>query len=53
MSNGLDPDSDQRSVCPDLGPNSWQQISADDKSAASKDRVKSIYPCKSSLALIQ
>ena len=32
MSNGLDPDQDQHSFGPDLGPNCLQRISADDKS---------------------
>ena len=32
MSNGLDPDQDQRSVGPDLGPNDLKRLSADDKS---------------------
>ena len=32
MSNGLDPDQDQHSVGPDLGPNCLQMLSADDKS---------------------
>ena len=31
-SNGLDPDQDQQSVGPDLGPNCFQRLSADDKS---------------------
>ena len=31
VSNGLDPDQDQRSVGPDLGPNCSQRLSADDK----------------------
>ena len=29
--NGLDPDQDQHSVSPDLGPNCLQRLSADDK----------------------
>ena len=33
MSNGLDPDQDQRSVGPDLGPNCLQRLSAEDKSS--------------------
>ena len=32
VSNGLDPDQDRRSVGPDLGPNCFQRLSADDKS---------------------
>ena len=32
MSNGLDPDQDAHSVGPDLGPNSLQRLSPDDKS---------------------
>ena len=32
VSNGLDPDQDQPSVGPDLGPNCLQRLSADDKS---------------------
>ena len=32
MSNGLDPDQDQCSVVPDLGPKCLQSLSADDKS---------------------
>ena len=31
MSNCLDPDQDQLSVGPDLGPNCLQRLSADDK----------------------
>ena len=30
VSNGLDPDQDQHSVSPDLGPNCLQRLSADD-----------------------
>ena len=37
VSNGLDPDQDQNSVSPDLGPNCVQQTT---KFAASKERVK-------------
>ena len=33
VSNGLDPDQDQHSVGPDLGPNCLQRLSADDKKA--------------------
>ena len=36
MSNRLDPDQDQRSVGPDLGPNCLQKLSADVKDS---DRV--------------
>ena len=32
MLNGLDPDQDQHSVSPDLGPNCFQMLSADNKS---------------------
>ena len=32
VANGLDPDQDQQSVGPDLGPNCLQMLSADDKS---------------------
>ena len=32
VSNGLDPDQDRRSVCPDLGPNCLQRLLANDKS---------------------
>ena len=38
MSNNLDPDQDQHSVEPDLGPNCLQGLSA--KVAASTERVK-------------
>ena len=31
LSNSLDPDQDQRSVCPDLGPDCFQRLSADEK----------------------
>ena len=31
VSNNLDPDQDRHSVCPDLGPNCLQRLSADDK----------------------
>ena len=40
VSNSLDPDQDQHSVGPDLGPNCLQRLSADDKVAASKERIK-------------
>ena len=32
ISNSLDPDQDRQNVCPDLGPNCLQKLSADDKS---------------------
>ena len=32
VSNGFDPDQNQCSVGPDLGPNCFQRLSADDKS---------------------
>ena len=32
VSSSLDPDHDQHSVCPDLGPNCLHRLSADDKS---------------------
>ena len=35
MSNGLDPDHDRHSVCPDLGPNCLLRLSVEDKNAAS------------------
>ena len=43
MLNSLDPklQQDHHSVAPDLGPNCLQSLSADDKVAASKKRVKS------------
>ena len=37
--NSLDPGQDQKYVGPDLGPHCLQRISADDKAAASKERV--------------
>ena len=37
VSNDLDPDQDRRSVGPDLDPNCFQRLSADDKVAASSD----------------
>ena len=40
VSNVFDPGQDQHSVGPDLGPNCLQQLSADDKVAASKEKVK-------------
>ena len=39
MSNGLDPDQDRHSAGPDLGHNFVLRSSADDKVAASKERV--------------
>ena len=40
MSNGLDPDQDQSSVGPDLGPSCLKWLSADDKShCLGKERV--------------
>ena len=43
MSNGLNPDQDRHSVGPDLNPNHLQRLSADDKVAASKERVKTLF----------
>ena len=42
VSNSLDPDQDRQNVGPDLGPNYFQRLSADDKSfvVTSKERVK-------------
>ena len=40
MSNGLDPDQDRHSVCPDMGANCLQRLSADEQVASSKERVK-------------
>ena len=44
MSNGLAQDQDRHPVAPDLGPTvckgDQQRLSADDKNAASKERVK-------------
>ena len=40
VSNSLDPDQAQQNAQPVLGPNSLQRLSADDKVAASKQRVK-------------
>ena len=42
MSNGFDPDQDGCFVGPDLGPDCLQMLSADDKVATSKERVKII-----------
>ena len=39
VSNSLDPDQDQHSVGPDLGPNCLQRLSADDTSRQKVDRV--------------
>ena len=39
MLNGLDPEQDLHSVCPDLGPKCLQRLSADDKIPASKALV--------------
>ena len=40
MTNGLDPDQDLCTHDPDLGSNCLQRLSADNKSASSKERVK-------------
>ena len=40
VSNGLDPDQERYFVGPHLDPNCLQRLSADDKVAASKERVK-------------
>ena len=41
---GLDPDQDQRSVGPDLGPNCLQRLSADEKTVDSiKERVNQAF----------
>ena len=42
VSNGLDPDQDQRSVGPDLGPNCLQRSSADDKSCRQRGKSQGI-----------
>ena len=39
MSNSLDSDQDHHYVGPDLGPNCLQWLSADNKVAASKERI--------------
>ena len=39
MSNSLDPDQDQHSVGPDLGPNHLQRLSTDNKSQFSKEEL--------------
>ena len=41
--NGLDPDQDRHSVCPDLGPNYLQMLSADDNWPLSKERVGEVW----------
>ena len=45
MSNGLDPDQDQHSVCPDMGPNCSQRLSADDhqKSQLARNELNTKY----------
>ena len=43
MSNGLDPNQDLHSVCPDLEPNCLQRLSVEDKVAASKERVEIVF----------
>ena len=40
VSNDLDPDQNQPSVGPDLGPNCLQRLSADDKVVTSMERAK-------------
>ena len=47
MSNSLDPDQDQHSVGPNLGPNCLQRLSAYNKNAPSKQRVKPL--CQTSM----
>ena len=42
MQNDLDPDKDQYSVSPDLGPNFFQRLSADGKVGVSRQRVKRV-----------
>ena len=51
MSKGLDPDQDQHSVGPDLGPNRLQRLSADDKVTANKERVNSNHSFRVKLSL--
>ena len=49
VSKGLDPDQNQPSVGPDLGPNCLQRLSADDKShkqGKSPGEMIEIYPFK-------
>ena len=36
--NGLDPDQNRHSVCPDLSPNCLQRLSADDKSVGQQEK---------------
>ena len=43
VSNGLDPYQDVHSDGPDLGPNCLQRLSADDKVAASKERINQYW----------
>ena len=43
LPNGLDPDLDRRYVRPDLATNYSQRLSADDKSASSREKVDT-YP---------
>ena len=53
VSNGLDPDQDRHSVGPDLVPNCLQRLSADDKVATSKERVKTLTtPCYSAIVVL-
>ena len=40
MSNGLEPDQDRHSVCPDLGPNCLKRLSADDSHKPEKHLTK-------------
>ena len=51
MSNSLDPDQALHFVGPDLDPNCLQRLSADEKSAASKERVISSSLLKSNTSL--
>ena len=48
VSNGLDPDQDQHSVVPDLGPNCLQRLSADNKKAeiAPDKKIHTVGPDK-------
>ena len=39
VSNSLDTDQDRHSVCPDLGPNCLQRLSADDKSPPARKEL--------------
>ena len=43
MSNGLDPGQERHSVGPDLGPNSLQRLSADEKDGPSKENVNPFF----------